>query len=68
MGIMDDRHIVTINVVGSVDIDTHHAEFISQTTEAVKAGLHGNKLSTKKTEVSMVDCFLESQSIRAELV
>lgn len=47
MSVANNRHVITINIAGSIDVDTHHAWFIAESAESVKASLHGNKFGTE---------------------
>ncbi len=42
--ILDDRHAVPIYVCSIVYGNTHHSEFVSQTSQFINSYLHGNKL------------------------
>ena len=43
-GVVDDRHVVTVNIGGSVHRDTHHAQLVPDAAQGFDALLHGNKL------------------------
>ena len=47
--IKDHRHIVSINISGTINRYTHHAELIAELTQIFNSMRHGNKLRPKNS-------------------
>ncbi len=59
LGVMDNRHVVTIDIGQSCNGDPHHAELVSNAPASMPNFMATN--SAPKTDDSIVGCFCESQ-------
>ena len=64
LSVIYNRHVVSIDVWGSLDRNPHHPQIVSEPTECFHSVFHCQKICTE-TDVSIVGCFLDIHQIKS---